>query len=904
MDYGYSHRIIYVDSFITFYMSLHFPDLLNLKVELTDRGARYQFGSLIFYWHKRIDATGVWQNKINNYFNYTLNIFLSLILLHGLARFIILLWQFNWQFSLEFLFSSELFVFWVACLALTYLIFRLASQKNKQTVLTIKQIDEKFVDQHSKELIDLKLSFSVDTLLVIERSWQVAKNFKQSQVNSWSLLFSILESKKLIGVLARLGVSRDDVLLRVKNIMIKSAGYEGSPSVSIEVYDILFKSYFLAAKRKQPWVGVANILEALVMSDDKIQDLFSDLSISFDQLNQVIDWIIVNDRLYEIYQRQRKLARYKPGNSMNKSMTAVATPYLDRFGYDLTLAAKYGNLEICVAREQEIEEIFRVIEAGSNSVVLVGLPGVGRTTIIEGIAQLMVTEDVPNNLKDKRMVSLSLPRLVAGAKSPGILEERILRIHHEMVRAGNVVLVIENIHDIYGINTQSGEGLDLSEVMADLLGDDRFLVLTTSNPNDYRMSIAGKALGSKLQKIDIKETNREQTMSVLIAKVNYYEYKYKVFFSLGALNKAIELSNRFMHDYYLPEKAIKILEEVAVYVLKQKGEKSLITSEDVASLISQKINIPLTKITQDESSKLLNLEEEIHQYIINQSEAVKAVASALRRARTELRDEKRPIVNLLFLGPTGVGKTELAKTVALTYFGSTNDLIRLDMSEYQNKDSIGRLIGTEKNPQGGLLTEGVKQNPFAVLLLDEIEKAHPDILNLFLQVMDDGRLTDWSGQVIDFTNIIIIATSNAGSQFIQDQLRIGTNVATIKERLLVEKLKEVFRPEFLNRFDNIVVFTPLSEEHIRAIAVLMIKKSQQRLLQKGINFEITPAALQELANAGFDPLFGARPMRRVIQEQIDDALAKYLLSGKISRRDIVIFDVGGKITVKKAQQYI
>jgi ATP-dependent Clp protease ATP-binding subunit ClpC len=298
------------------------------------------------------------------------------------------------------------------------------------------------------------------------------------------------------------------------------------------------------------------------------------------------------------------------------------------------------------------------------------------------------------------------------------------------------------------------------------------------------------------------------------------------------------------------------------------------------------------------------LEDEIHERIVNQEEAVNLVAAALRRARTELRDEDRPIVNLLFLGPTGVGKTELAKTVAITYFGNDHDMVRLDMSEYQEKNSVERLLGSVNNAGGGLLTEGIKRNPYTVLLLDEIEKAHADILNIFLQVMDDGRLTDWSGQTVDFTNAIIIATSNAGTQYIQDQLRQGTRLTTIKEALLTSELKGTFRPEFLNRFDNIVVFKPLSPEHIEAVAGLMVRKSQQRLLQKGIHLEVTPAALKELAQIGYDPLFGARPMRRVIQEKVDDALARFLLSGRISRRDVVILEPGGEIRVKKAVSYI
>lgn len=862
------------------------------------------FGPLLLIWSKRIDASGVWQNKISNLFRNTLNIFLALGVLHGILRVSINLWENNWIISIESILGKEFFVVWVACLTLSYLIFRLLTYKVGYPIISQRDIDELNKKGSVNFNVDIAKSFGSESSLLVEKAWLIAKRYQQTEVNAWCLLLSILESKKLIGVLARLGVSREDILVRVKNVLMSEAQKSiKQPIVSKNFYEILFLSYTLAIKERFDWVGVAQVLEATVMIDTKVQDLFNDVEINSEQLQQVVNWLAVNDRLFVMYQRYRRLARFKPKNSMNRSMTAVATPYLDRFGHDLTLAAKYGALELCVGRHDEIEEIFRIIESGSDSVVLVGFSGVGKTSIIEGIAQRMVTEDVPENLRDKRMVLLSLPRLVAGATSPGMLEERVLRIHHEILRAGNVVLVIENIHDVYGINSQ-GEGLDLSEVIADIIGDERFLVLATSTPVEYNRNIAGKALGNKLHKVEILETDKDQTMEVLIAKVNYYEYKYKLFYSLSAITKAIEFSSRFMHDYYLPEKAIKILEEVGVFVLKKKGERSLISGEDVAQLVSQKINIPLTKLTQRESDKLLNLEDEIHRYIINQVEAVRAVSSALRRARTELRDEKRPIVNLLFLGPTGVGKTELAKTVALTYFGSSDDMVRLDMSEYQNKDTIGRLIGTEQNPKAGLLTEGIKQNPYAVLLLDEIEKAHPDILNLFLQVMDDGRLTDWSGQVIDFTNAIIIATSNAGSQFIQDQLRSNVNIVLIKEKLLTEKLKGIFRPEFLNRFDNIVVFTPLDENHIREVARLMIKKSQSRLLQKGIHLEIGEEALTELASLGFDPAFGARPMRRVIQERVDDALAKFLLSGKISRRDVVILEVGGNIKVKRAQRYL
>jgi ATP-dependent Clp protease ATP-binding subunit ClpA len=346
------------------------------------------------------------------------------------------------------------------------------------------------------------------------------------------------------------------------------------------------------------------------------------------------------------------------------------------------------------------------------------------------------------------------------------------------------------------------------------------------------------------------------------------------------------------------------MEEVAVFVRKRRGSDAVVSGEDVATVVSEKTNITVTKVTEAESARLMNLEERIHERIIGQDEAVRAVASALRRARVELRDLRRPIANLLFLGPTGVGKTELAKTVAEVYFGDETNMIRLDMSEYQDAQSIYRLLGspveTGRGNEGGYLTEAVRHNPFSLVLLDELEKAHPDILNVFLQVMDDGRMTDTTGRTIDFTNVIIIATSNAGTEVIQEGIREGATIDQLREQLLERELGRYFRPEFLNRFDQIVVFRPLAESEIVSVARLLLKQLAKRLEQKGIHLEASEAAVRELANAGFDPVFGARPLRRVIQERVDDALAKFLLTGKLGRRDRVILEPGGVIRVEEA----
>ena len=390
----------------------------------------------------------------------------------------------------------------------------------------------------------------------------------------------------------------------------------------------------------------------------------------------------------------------------------------------------------------------------------------------------------------------------------------------------------------------------------------------------------------------------DQAIQVVESKVGYAEYKHKVFFSYDAIEKAVKLSRKYIHELFLPGSALEIMTEAAAHTFSKKGANSLVSGEEVAQIVSEKTNIPVTTVSADESTKLMKLEEEMHKRVIGQEEAVDLVANALRRARAEIRSTNRPISNFLFMGPTGVGKTELAKTIAQVYFGGEEKIIRLDMSEYQEKESINRLIGMPGQKGTGVLTEAVRRAPFSLLLLDEVEKADRDILNLFLQVMDDGRLTDSTGHVYDFTNVIIIATTNAGTSYVQEQMRAGLSSDAIKDRLLHGELKQYFKPEFLNRFDGIVLFKPLTQADIKKVAALMLGRVSKDLEKKGILTEVTDGALDYLSQVGFDPEFGARPMRRAIQERIENKLAEMLLGGKLRRRDTVILGDGGEIRVK------
>ncbi len=743
---------------------------------------------------------------------------------------------------------------------------------------------------------------------MLEKAWGLARRVRHDQVTPLHL-FAVLTTMPLFQLLlARLDAQPQQFVESTAKLLHEErpSRVAVTPSLSRDVLFALMYAYDEALRARFSALDLPQLFLGVVRADKRVQDVLLDAGLTDEKLRNVMNWIALENRLRGNARSFERLARFKPKGEMNRSMTAVATPFLDLFSKDLTRIARAGRLPLVVGRDRELDEIFRVIEGGDASVILVGPSGVGKTAVVEAVAQRMVTEDVPEVLQDKRLVSLSIGALVAGATARGELEERVMRMIDEVVRAGNVVLHIDNIQNFIGTSAPSGgEGLDASEVLSEVLEKRAFQVVATATSADYRKTVEQSALGRHLQKIEIEEMDPSGAIQVLESKAPFVEYKHKVVFSYDALEKAVILSGRYLHEKYLPAKAVDLLEEVAPYVLRHHPGHPVVSGEDMAAVVSAKTRIPLTKITEGESEKLLHLEEEIHRRIVGQDEAVKAVAAALRRARTELRDAKRPIANFLFMGPTGVGKTETAKAMAAVYFGDETQMVRLDMSEFQEQSSIYRLMGAPAGYAGsstGQLTEAVRLKPFSLVLLDELEKAHPDILNVFLQVLDDGRLTDGMGRTIDFTNTIIIATSNAGTKTIQEGLAGGVDIKTVKQTLMNDILLQYFRPEFLNRFDDIVLFKPLTKEEVRRVAELLLLGVAKQLETKGITLVATPEAVRELSEAGFDPLYGARPLRRMIQDRVDNALANFLLSGKLNRRDVAVLEAGGLIRVEKAKE--
>ena len=650
----------------------------------------------------------------------------------------------------------------------------------------------------------------------------------------------------------------------------------------------------------------------------------------------------------------------------------TSTSTLDQFGRDLNQMARDGKLDPVIGREKEIERVIQILSRRTkNNPVLIGEPGVGKTAIAEGLAQRIAEGRVPEILKDKRVVALDLASLVAGSKYRGEFEERLKKVMEEIRNAGNIILFIDELHTIIGAGAAEG-AIDASNILKPALARGELQAIGATTIDEYRKHVEkDAALERRFQPVMVDEPSPEDTIKILKGLRDRYEAHHRVEITDAAIEAAVRLSDRYVTDRFLPDKAVDLIDEAASRVrlstfvappnlkeledkleevrkekeaavqgqefekaarlrdketkLKEELErlknewqqkkvtsKSVVTEDDIATIVSQWTGIPAAKLTVDESKRLLNLENILHEKVVGQDEAVAAVARAIRRARSGLKDPKRPIGSFIFLGPTGTGKTHLARALAEALFGDEDAMIRIDMSEYMERHTTSRLVGAPPGyvgyDEGGQLTEAVRRRPYSVVLLDEIEKAHPDVFNILLQVLEDGRLTDSKGRTVDFRNTVIIMTSNAGAQVIRGDKQLGFTVQEdeqgqyerMKSRVM-DEVKRLFRPEFINRLDEIIIFHNLNKDHLKQIVRLEVKKVADRLKEQGVTMTITDAALEKLVAEGYDQHYGARPLRRAIQRLVEDPLAEEMLAHPLQYGEQVQVDVDqdGKIVFRR-----
>jgi ATP-dependent Clp protease ATP-binding subunit ClpC len=656
------------------------------------------------------------------------------------------------------------------------------------------------------------------------------------------------------------------------------------------------------------------------------------------------------------------------GGSSNSGRRNQQQPMLEEFGKNLTKMAAEGKLDPVVGREKEIERTVQVLgRRTKNNPVLVGEPGVGKTAIAEGLAQRIVNQDVPDILHGKQVISLDMGSVVAGTRFRGDFEERLKKIMEEVRSSGNIILVIDEIHTLVGAGGVEG-GMDAANILKPALARGELQCLGATTLDEYRQHIErDAALERRFQPIKVGEPSVEETIQILTGLRSIYEQHHRVTISDEALKAAATLSDRYISDRFLPDKAIDLIDEAGsrvrlrnsqhstsrelkrelLQVNKQKEESVrlqdfdkagtlrdkeleiegqlqaesndyvnnlIVDEEDIAQIVASWTGVPVNKLTESESEMLLHLEDTLHQRLIGQEQAVNAVAKAIRRARVGLKNPDRPIASFIFSGPTGVGKTELAKSLAAYFFGAEDAMIRLDMSEYMERHTVSKLIGSPPGyvgyDEGGQLTEAVRRKPYSVVLFDEIEKAHPDVFNMLLQLLDDGHLTDAKGRKVDFKNTLIILTSNIGSKVIEKgggglgfQFDNAADASYNRIKNLVnEELKAFFRPEFLNRLDDIIVFTQLNKDEVKQIADIMLKEVGNRLKEKGIHLEVTERFKDRVVQEGYDPSYGARPLRRAIMRLLEDSLVESMLRGEIGDGDSVVVDVDddGQIKVIKS----
>jgi len=783
-----------------------------------------------------------------------------------------------------------------------------------------------------------------------------AVRLKHNHIGTEHLLLGLLREREGIAakILDSFDITMDLVRTELENF-VDQREYQGSREVAFTSRAKRVLELALDETRRlgHNYVGTEHILLGILREGEGIgAQILQRLG---------LDLEMVRAKLYEILSENPD--EVGGLSETSKPSQESRTPVLDEFSRDLTRLAIENKLDPVIGREKEIERVVQILSRRTkNNPVLLGEPGVGKTAIVEGLAQKIVKGDIPEILKGKRVVSLDLAAIVAGTKYRGEFEKRLKKIVSEIVQSKEVILFIDEIHTLVGAGAAEG-AIDAANILKPALARGELQTIGATTTMEYRKYIEkDSALERRFQPVYVDEPTAEVSVEILRGLKERYEEHHRVKISDQAVEAAVKLSQRYIADRYLPDKAIDVMDEASSRVklqatilpeslkelekeaeeikkLKEKAVKNqdfeeaahyrdeeeklkkkyrdrkenwlkevdssrpLVGEEDIATVVSIWTGIPISRLDTEEKEKLVNMEKEIHERIIGQEEAVEAVCRAIRRSRAGLKDPNRPISSFIFLGPSGVGKTELAKVLAEFLFGKEDNLISLDMSEYMEKFTVSRLIGSPPGyvgyEEGGQLTEKVRRKPYSVVLFDEIEKAHPDVFNILLQVMEEGRLTDAQGRVVDFKNTIIIMTSNLGARLISSQSNIGFGERSEKEVMsyqdikqkVTEEVKKVFTPEFLNRVDEIIVFRPLNQKEIEAIVDLMMKETQERMREHKMEIDLTPEARSLIAQEGYDPNFGARPLRRAIQKLIEDPLSDLILKGVFKEGDRILVGV-------------
>ena len=794
-------------------------------------------------------------------------------------------------------------------------------------------------------------------------SYEAASALGHNYVGSEHILLGLLGEKRGVAskILLSYGVTGDALTAAIVQAIGKGTPGVQPMGMTPHAKEIMELAAAEAAGQGAGYIGTEHMLMAILREkDSSAMGLLRSLG---------TDARAIYRTLEEGGREESPLASPGEGRKSGEKNTLKA---LGQFGIDLTARAREGKLDPVIGREQEIQRVMQILSRRQkNNPCLMGEPGVGKTAIAEGLAQKIVQGDVPETLSGKRLITLDLSAMVAGAKYRGEFEERLKNALQEVKRAGNIILFIDELHMIVGAGAAEG-AVDAANILKPALSRGELQVIGATTTQEYRKHIEkDAALERRFQPVTVEEPSQEDAQKILLGLRDKYEAHHKIKITDEAIRGAVEISARYIPDRYLPDKALDLLDEAAsrarlknmtpppslkalentiaqtekekeeavrtqdferaaalrdeekqqkAHLEEQKEQWALsrgrisgaIGLEDIAQVAALLTGIPMAQMTEDEAVRLAHLEEELHRRVVGQEEAVRAVAKAIRRGRVGLKDPSRPVGSFLFLGPTGVGKTELAKALAQGVFGEEKSLIRLDMSEYMERHSVSKLVGSPPGYVGyeeaGQLTEKVRRRPYCLLLFDEIEKAHPDVFNLLLQVLDDGILTDSQGRRVDFKNTIIIMTSNVGASQLQNKRPLGFGGAQGEEedrqmkKELLTQLKKAFRPEFLGRIDDTIVFTRLQKDEIRQIAARLMDQVVERLRPAGLEASYDDALLDHLAESGFDPDYGARPLRRAIQSHIEDLAAMELLEGHVKKGEHVLFTLrDGEVLLEKAE---